>query len=383
MNDTVSLALLAGGRSLRLGEDKAFASFSDGTVIEWMRDRFSGLFPNTFLVIRDPARFQHLGMPGGQRRAHRGGLHSGALHGGAGVAHRPGDLPGVSTCPSSTPRFLRVLAEKSEGYDVFVPRHGEYMQPLCAVYSKAVLNAYLEFIRSGRRRIFDIYPDFNTGYLEMDGGEYGDPDALFMNINTPVELEAARQAGGGGGRGLARGAPAPHPGLHGQEPATGRVVHRQEEVRQDHGGARGHQRAAQPRLPGGGHEARHARLRGRRAGHRLLPHAARPGPRWSASLRPTSTCGSATPQEERPLDDLVRQIVEPVDLVITEGFKKQDAPKIEVSRRARSSELVSTPDELIGITSDQTFPDYPVPQFALDDFSGLADLIEERILGSV
>ena len=79
----------------------------------------------------------------------------------------------------------------------------------------------------------------------------------------------------------------------------------------------------------------------------------------------------------------MRQIVEPVDLVITEGFKKQDAPKIEVSRRARSSELVSTPDELIGITSDQTFPDYPVPQFALDDFSGLAGLIEERILGSV
>ena len=63
MNDTVSLALLAGGRSLRLGEDKAFASFSDGTVIEWMRDRFSGVFPNTFLVIRDPARYQHLGIP--------------------------------------------------------------------------------------------------------------------------------------------------------------------------------------------------------------------------------------------------------------------------------------------------------------------------------
>ena len=90
-----------------------------------------------------------------------------------------------------------------------------------------------------------------------------------------------------------------------------------------------------------------------------------------------------TVEEERPLEDLVAQIGEPVDLVITEGFKKQDAPKIEVSRRARSSELVSTPDELIGITSDQTFPDYPVPQFALDDFRGLADLIEQRILAQV
>ncbi len=31
---------------------------------------------------------------------------------------------------------------------------------------------------------------------------------------------------------------------------------------------------------------------------------------------------------------------------------------------------MSTPDELIGITSDQGFPDYPVPQFALEDFTG-------------
>jgi molybdopterin-guanine dinucleotide biosynthesis protein B len=88
-------------------------------------------------------------------------------------------------------------------------------------------------------------------------------------------------------------------------------------------------------------------------------------------------------KEEPPLGELSRQIREPVDLIITEGFKRQDAPKIEVSRRARSTELVSTPDELIGIASDQSFPDYPVPQCALEDFSGLADLIERRILGKV
>ena len=48
---------------------------------------------------------------------------------------------------------------------------------------------------------------------------------------------------------------------------------------------------------------------------------------------------SASP--EPGLLELVRQVTEPVDLVITEGFKKEDAPKIEVSRRERSTELVS------------------------------------------
>jgi molybdopterin-guanine dinucleotide biosynthesis protein B len=86
---------------------------------------------------------------------------------------------------------------------------------------------------------------------------------------------------------------------------------------------------------------------------------------------------------EPGLMELVRHISEPVDLVITEGFKREDAPKIEVSRRERSTELVCASDELIGITSDQAFPAYAVPQLPLDDFSGLADLIEGRILAQV
>ena len=84
--------------------------------------------------------------------------------------------------------------------------------------------------------------------------------------------------------------------------------------------------------------------------------------------------------QEPDLLALARQVTEPVDLIITEGFKKQDAPKIEVSRRERSTELVSTPDELLGIASDQTFPGYSVPQLALNDYTGLADLVEQRIL---
>jgi molybdopterin-guanine dinucleotide biosynthesis protein MobB len=87
--------------------------------------------------------------------------------------------------------------------------------------------------------------------------------------------------------------------------------------------------------------------------------------------------------EEPSLGELIRQIREPVDLVITEGFKKQDAPKIEVSRRERSTELVSTPEELIGIASDQRFAEFPVPQLDLGDFKGLADLVEARILSQV
>jgi molybdopterin-guanine dinucleotide biosynthesis protein B len=281
--------------------------------------------------------------------------------------------------PFVTPQFLWKLAERSLGYDVFVPRHGEFMQPLCAVYGKGTLEPYRRFIASGRRRIFDIYPDMNTGYLEMDGGEFGDPDRLFLNVNTPAEMEAARTRlaeEGGGWRAALQpriqafmdASPIPVVSFIGKKKSgkTTVLLGVIGELR-----SRGYREAVLKHdthgfdvdIPGTDS------YRFRELGAEVVGIASPDKYVW--------VNGTA---EEHPLGELLRQIREPVDLVITEGFKKQDAPKIEVSRQARSMELVSTPDELIGITSDQTFPGYAVPQFALEDFRGLADLVEERIL---
>jgi molybdopterin-guanine dinucleotide biosynthesis protein B len=70
-----------------------------------------------------------------------------------------------------------------------------------------------------------------------------------------------------------------------------------------------------------------------------------------------------------------------VDIILTEGYKLGDAPKIEVSRRERGGELLCTPDELVAIVSDRSF-DVDVPQFGLDDAGGIVDLLEGRFLSS-
>ncbi|HLA82263.1 MAG TPA: molybdenum cofactor guanylyltransferase, partial [Thermoleophilia bacterium] len=196
----VSLALLAGGLSSRMGEDKAFATFEDGTLLEWMRDRTAPLFPHVFAVTRDPSRFHELGIPVVNDALAVEGSAVGVY---TAVLAAPTERVLCLACdmPFVTARLLWELAAKSEGLDVFVPRHGEFMQPLCAVYGKGTLDAYREFIIGGGRRIFDIYPDLNTGFLEVGDGRFGDPDRLFLNVNTPEELEAARRAVAPGGEG--------------------------------------------------------------------------------------------------------------------------------------------------------------------------------------
>jgi molybdopterin-guanine dinucleotide biosynthesis protein B len=81
---------------------------------------------------------------------------------------------------------------------------------------------------------------------------------------------------------------------------------------------------------------------------------------------------------ELALSEIVAFLTD-VDIIITEGYKRGDAPKIEVSRRERGGELLCTPDELLAIVSDQPF-ELDVPQFSLDDTVGIVDLLEGRYL---
>lgn len=94
------------------------------------------------------------------------------------------------------------------------------------------------------------------------------------------------------------------------------------------------------------------------------------GPRKLALIRQLET--------EMPLDEIV-PLMGDVDLVITEGYKRGDKPKIEVTRLERGTELLCQADELIAIMADYAVA-MPVPQFALDDAAGMADLLEELYL---
>ncbi len=69
-----------------------------------------------------------------------------------------------------------------------------------------------------------------------------------------------------------------------------------------------------------------------------------------------------------------------MDLVITEGYKRESKPKIEVIRKARhNASLCGQNDHLIAIVTDSTV-DRNVPKFGFDEIENLADLIEKEFL---
>lgn len=79
------------------------------------------------------------------------------------------------------------------------------------------------------------------------------------------------------------------------------------------------------------------------------------------------------------LDDLA-PFFSDMDILISEGFKRDRAPKIEVFRKARHAQPAClTDDMLMAIVSDSPL-DVSVPCFALDDVDGIADFIVTRFL---
>ncbi len=82
--------------------------------------------------------------------------------------------------------------------------------------------------------------------------------------------------------------------------------------------------------------------------------------------------------EELSLDALVSLVESRADIVLAEGYKRSDRPKIEVSRSELSGELLCSEHELMAIVSDRQFP-FAVPHFGLDDPAGVADLLTPLI----
>ncbi len=79
------------------------------------------------------------------------------------------------------------------------------------------------------------------------------------------------------------------------------------------------------------------------------------------------------------VDELATLLEGDLDIILTEGFKRGDKPKIEISRREAATELLCSADELLAIVTDQVHQ-LDVPHFGLDDAPGIADLLEERFL---
>jgi molybdopterin-guanine dinucleotide biosynthesis protein B len=83
---------------------------------------------------------------------------------------------------------------------------------------------------------------------------------------------------------------------------------------------------------------------------------------------------------EETLDSLASKYFKDVNIILTEGYKKEDKPKIQVFRsQVHETPLWKEDEHLLALVSDTSL-ELDVPRFVLDDIEGLADFLEQRYL---
>lgn len=85
-------------------------------------------------------------------------------------------------------------------------------------------------------------------------------------------------------------------------------------------------------------------------------------------------------QEEPPLEEILARLT-PCDLILIEGYKRENHPKIE-TRRLESRDrgpLAPSDPNILAVATDHALPDELLPVFDLDDVPAMADFIQVRL----
>jgi molybdenum cofactor guanylyltransferase len=196
----VTGVILAGGKSRRMGQDKAFLPFGPGLLIERVIEVVQQVTAEVILITNTPERHQHFGLPMfSDAIAEAGSL--GGLYTGLVAAKTPYSLCLACDMPFVKATFLRLLCDTAAEADVVVPRNAGDFQPLCAVYSQVCREPIRHQIGAGRLKITGFFDQVRVRVIDGDLLARYDPyDIMFFNANTPEEYEKARLMVGEGGR---------------------------------------------------------------------------------------------------------------------------------------------------------------------------------------
>ena len=189
MADGCTLVILAGGRSRRMGRDKASLPAGDGTLIEHLVRRLASV-ASEVIIAGGPNVSQVDGVRTVDDRypglGPLGGIHAGLL-----AASRSrvwvvaGDLPDVE------PRLGALLCSLAVGVDAVVPRVDERPEGLCAVYDRSLASRIASLLQAGERRVQDLLAQLDVRYVSAPELRQVDPELRsFRNLNTPADYEA-------------------------------------------------------------------------------------------------------------------------------------------------------------------------------------------------
>jgi len=191
MQNLISLVVQAGGKSRRMGEDKALKLFLGRKLIQRVVDRLAFIADEILVTTNQPYSYSFLGkclipdlIPG---RGSLSGLYTA-------ISSSLFPIVAVVACDMPFASAELIKAESrllvDENVDVVIPRSSGGLELFQAVYRRATcLPIVRSAIEANQLKIIDLFSSMRVRELNRDEVDaIGPSDVIFRNINTPDEF---------------------------------------------------------------------------------------------------------------------------------------------------------------------------------------------------
>jgi len=188
--------ILAGGKSSRLGRNKALQVIGRRSLIQWVIDRVSVLSTEIIIATAHGEAIPFSSAVAVKtvadiypERGPLAGIHAGLMASSSSRAVVVScDIPFVSV------DLLEYMAKMCPAFDIIIPRIKDKIEPLCAVYSRGCLAPIQKLLEQDERQIRKLFRMVKVRYVEEDEINRFDPEHLsFFNVNSEADLEKARK----------------------------------------------------------------------------------------------------------------------------------------------------------------------------------------------
>lgn len=180
--------ILAGGKSTRMGADKAFVTLDGRTLLARALELARSVTPDV-RIVGDPAKFARFGPVVEDLFPGCGPL--GGIHAALRASQTNLNLILAVDLPLISPPLLHYLLTRAKSASAMVTaaRANGGWQPLCAVYRREFAEPAEQALHAGKYKIDALFAPNNTRLVsEQELAEAGFSADIFRNVNTSKEL---------------------------------------------------------------------------------------------------------------------------------------------------------------------------------------------------
>lgn len=189
MINNVTGIILAGGKSTRIGTNKAFLKIGGYTIVEEIYSKLKDVLSRVIIIANEIERFNFLGAQIAPDiipfKGPLGGIYTGLIE--SSSFHNF-----ITACdmPFLHQGMVEYMLDESNACDVIVPEYKRRLEPLCAVYSKNCIEPIENQLRQNNLKVTDFFQFVKTKVIsEQEIIRYDPKGMCFININTAKEYE--------------------------------------------------------------------------------------------------------------------------------------------------------------------------------------------------